>query len=201
MEGIERKAPSVEEAIEAALTEMGLSEQEVDVDVLQEPRGGFLGVGAQEAVVRVRPRRGPREVDPAMVEEQVDLAVEFLEGLMEGIGIEADVESHVENGITYVDVWGAEGDDEMGLVIGRHGQGVESLQEVLRVYIGRKTGERCAVLVDVEDYRKRRRERLVARAVEISHRVRRTGRAERFEPMNAFERKIIHDAVGTVDGV
>jgi spoIIIJ-associated protein len=88
----------------------------------------------------------------------------------------------------------------MGLLIGRHGQTLESLQELTRVVIAQKTGMRPRVVVDVEDYRKRQIDRLVARAQEIAKRVARSGREEALEPMNPFLRKVVHDAVGEVSG-
>ena len=88
----------------------------------------------------------------------------------------------------------------MGLLIGRHGQTLDALQEVVRGAVQRKLETRCRVVVDVEDYRKRRHSQLVSRAQGIARRVKRSGRPERLEPMNAFERKIVHDAVAAVGG-
>jgi spoIIIJ-associated protein len=201
VEAIEKTGASVEEAVEAALVELGLSEQEAEVEVLQEPRSGLLGLGSQQAIVRVGRRRARVEVSQEQLEEQAEQAAEFLEGLMEKIGLDVDVEPHYEDGTMYVDLWGAESDEEMGLLIGRHGQGLESLQEVARGVVGHRTGGRCLVAVDVEDYLKRRRERIVTKAQSLAHRVRRTGKPQRMEPMNAFERKIAHDAVAEIDGV
>jgi spoIIIJ-associated protein len=101
----------------------------------------------------------------------------------------------------YVDILGDGPDDEdMGLLIGRHGQTLDALQELTRIVVAHRTGERCRVIVDVEDYRKRRRSRLVSRTREIAARVARTGREEELEPMTAYERKIVHDAVAEVAG-
>jgi spoIIIJ-associated protein len=98
-----------------------------------------------------------------------------------------------------VDIVGAE--EEMGLLIGRHGQTLDALQELVRGAVQRRTGDRCRVIVDVEDYRKRRRAQLASRAKEVARRVRRTGRQEVLEPMNPYERKIVHDAAAAVGGV
>lgn len=201
MEEIRRSAPSVEQAIEAALGELGLGEQEVDVQVVQEPRQGLLGIGSQEAVVIVRPRRRREELSEEELEEQGDVAAEFLEGLLRRMGIMASVEPGLEDGTMYVDVLGEDPDDEdMGLLIGRHGQTLEALQELARVVVGQRLGTRSRVVVDIEDYRRRQRSRLAARAREIADRVARTGRDEELEPMNAFDRKVVHDAVAQVSG-
>jgi spoIIIJ-associated protein len=205
VEEIQKSAPSVEEAVDAALSELGVSEQEVEVTVLQEPRQGVLGIGAQEAVVSVRLRRAPEELSEDDLEEQGEIAAEFLEGVLSRIGISADVEPAFEDGTMYVDVLGPETvspdeDDDLGLLIGRHGQTLEALQELTRVVVVQRTGLRAKVVVDVEDYRRRQRSRLEARAREVALRVVRSGREEELEPMNPYERKVVHDAVAGVDG-
>ena len=195
-EEVERSAASVEEALEAALEELGITEQQAVVEIVQEPRGGFLGLKSQEAVVRVRAKRAPdAPLSPEELEEQAEIAAEFLEGLFQRMDLDVDIEPAYVDGIMYVDVWGAESDEGMGLLIGKHGQTIDSLQELVRGAVQRRTGERCRVLVDVEDYRKRRRSHLVSRARQTAGRVRKSGREEVLEPMSAFERKIVHDAV------
>ena len=203
MEEIRRSAPSVEEAVEAALGELGLSEQEADVEVVQEPRSGLFGVGTQEAVVVVRPSvRREDELSEEDLEEQAEVAADFLEGMLERMGIQASVEPNLEDGTMYVDVIGPDPDDEeMGLLIGRHGLTLEAVQELTRVVVAQRTGQRARVVVDVEDYRKRQIDRLTARVRDAAARVRRTGRSETLEPMNPFLRRIVHTAVAEVDGV
>jgi spoIIIJ-associated protein len=201
---IERSAASVEEAIEAGLEALGVSEQEVVIQIIQEPRAGFLGLRAQEAVVRMRLKRIEETQSIEELEEQADVAVEFLEGLLRRMGIEAGVETNYFEKTMYVDILGSdeeEADDDMALLIGRHGATLEAMQEVVRVAVGQRTGERCRVIVDIEDYKKRRRSRLAARAKDLAKRVQRTGREEELEPMNPYERKIVHDAAATVSGV
>ena len=202
MREIEKSAASVEEAVEAALEELQASEQEVDVEILQEPRGGILGrLGSQEAVVRVRRRSNGESAEaPEDLDEQAEVAAEFLEGLFDLLGLPADAEPNLVEGTMYVDVWG-EGGEGMGLLIGRHGQTLEALQELVRGSVQRQIEARCRVIVDVEDYRKRRRAQLASRAQNVARRVKKTGRAESLDPMNPYERKIVHDAVGQVGGV
>jgi spoIIIJ-associated protein len=201
VEEIERSAPSVEEALEAALEELGASEQQVVVQILQEPRGGFLGVGSQEAIVRVRLKNRPGDLTEDDLEEQGEIAADFLEGLLSRMGLTAGVELNFEDDTMYVDILGTDPDDEdMGLLIGRHGQTLEALQELTRTAVIHRTGLRSRVVVDVEDYKKRQRDRLEARAREIAKRVARTGQEEELEPMNPYERKLVHDVVAAVEG-
>lgn len=202
VEEIQRSAPSVEEAVDSALTELGVSEQEVEVSILQEPRHGLIGIGSQDAVVSVRVRRADDgELSDEDLNDQADVAAEFLEGVLERMGVAADVGPALEDGTMYVDIVGREEDDEdLGLLIGRHGQTLEALQELARVVVVQRTGLRARIVVDVEEYRRRQRSRLAARAREIARRVARSGREEELEPMNAFDRKVVHDAVAEVGG-
>jgi spoIIIJ-associated protein len=199
MREVERSAPNVEEAIEAALDELGVSEQEAEIVILREPQRGLLGIGGQDALVRVRVRE--EEVGGAELEEQAELAEEFLEGLLDRMGIEADIEHHLVDGAMYVDIVGAEESEGMGLLIGKHGATLEALQELVRSAVQRRTLSRCRVLVDIEDYGKRRRSQLADRARQVARRVRRTGRQEALDPMSPYERKIVHDAASEVGGV
>jgi spoIIIJ-associated protein len=202
MEEVERSAASVEEAIEAALEELGVSEQEARIEILQEPQAGFLGLSSHPAIVRVRRATGPGpQPEPEDLEEQGELAADFLKGLLETMSLEADVEVNTSDGSTYVDVWGVTSQEDMGLLIGRRGHNLEALQELVRCYVQRQTEDRCHVLVDVEDYRKRRRSMLEHKARDAARRVLKTGRPESMEPMSAYERKIVHDTVAEVGGV
>jgi spoIIIJ-associated protein len=194
----EKAAPSVEEAVEAALTELGISEQEARIEVLQEPRGGFLGVGSQEALVRVSVPSS--DVDVEDLEEQADAVADFVDELLARMDIDAAAEPVVHGDHMYVDIVG-EDEDDMALLIGRHGQTLEAIQELTRLAVGQRLDERVRVIVDVEDYRKRREDRLIQKATEIARRVARSGREEELEPMNPYERKLVHDAVSAVPGV
>jgi spoIIIJ-associated protein len=199
MREVERSAASVEEAIEAALDELGVSEQEAEVEIVQEPQKGLLGFGVQEAVVRVRVR--DEELGGVALEEQAEVAEDFVRGLLERMGLGAEVDHNEVEGVMYVDIFGAEDAEGMGLLIGRHGQTLDALQEVVRSAVQRRTQARCRVMVDVEDYRKRRRSQLAEKARTAAARVRRTGRPERMEPMSPYERKVVHDAAGEVGGI
>jgi spoIIIJ-associated protein len=200
MEEIERSAASVEEAVEAALAELGISEQEARIEIVQEPRGGFLGINAQQAVVKVRPLVSPPP-DEGDAEEQAEVALRFLEGLLDAMGLDADLEIVSVDGVTYVDVWSPSSAEDMGILIGKRGHTVDSLQELVKSHVQRETAERCRVQVDVEDYRKRRRSRIVQRAQDAATRVKRSGKPEALEPMTAYERKVVHDTVALLTGL
>jgi spoIIIJ-associated protein len=200
MQEVERSAPTVEEALEAALAELGVSEQEAEVEVVQEPRSGLLGIGGQDAVVRVRTRSASQE-EVEDVDEQAEIAADFVEGLLGAIGVVGEVDINEVDGVTYVEVWADDDPDALGLLIGKRGNTLESIQELTRIVVYRVTGERCSVLVDVEDYRKRRRAQVLHRARDAANRVKKSGRQEALEPMSAYERKLVHDAVAEMGGL
>jgi spoIIIJ-associated protein len=200
MQEVEKSAPTVEEALEAALAELGVSEQEADVEVLREPRSGFLGIAGQQAVVRVR-LRATQTAEEGDIDEQAEVAAEFLEGLLEAIGIVGEVDINQADGSTYVEIWADDDPDALGLLIGKRGNTLEAIQDLVRIAVHRATGERCSVLVDVEDYRKRRRAQILQRAGDAARRVKKSGRQEALEPMSAYERKIVHDAVAEIGGL
>lgn len=134
------------------------------------------------------------------LEEQADAAADFLEELLARMDIDAIAEPNPHEGHMYVDI--VDGPEEdMSLLIGRHGQTLEAIQELTRMVVGRRLDQRVRVIVDVEDYRKRREARLQENARELAERVRETGREEELEPMNSYERKLVHDAVADVEGV
>ncbi|MBA3691519.1 MAG: protein jag [Actinobacteria bacterium] len=191
---------TVEEAVEAALADLGVSEQEVRVEVVQEPKAGFLGVGAQEAIVKVRLASGGQDLDMDALEEQADTAADFVDELLAKMGIDATAEPILVNDHMYVDIVGDD-EDDMALLIGRHGATLDAIQELTRMVVGRRLDERCRIMVDVEDYRKRREDRLVERAQQVARKVLETGSDEVLDPMNPYERKLVHDAVAELGGL
>ncbi len=199
MREIERSAASVEEAVEAALAELGVSEQEAEVQIVQEPSRGLLGFGGQQAVVKVRARE--EDLEEIDLDEQAEVAADFIEGLLDRMDLDAEVDIGEDDGVMYVDIFGAQDDEGMGILIGRHGLTLDALQELTRSAVQRKLQERCRVVIDVEDYRKRRRRQLVEKTRSVAQRVRRSGKPERMEPMSPFERKIVHDAAAEAGGV
>jgi spoIIIJ-associated protein len=200
MQEVERSAPTVEAALEAALAELGVSEQEADIEIVQEPRSGLLGIGGQDAVVRVRTRSASGD-EAADVDEQAEIAADFVEGLLDAIGVAGEVDINEADGVTYVEIWADDDPDALGLLIGKRGNTLESIQELVRIAVHRVTGERCTVLVDVEDYRKRRRAQVLHRARDAARRVQKSGRQEALDPMTAYERKLVHDAVAEMGGL
>ena len=139
---------------------------------------------------------GGDELEPATPETVADTAQEFLSGLLETMGFEASIETSVEGNSAFVDITG----DSLGVLIGRRGQTLDALQELARTAVQRRLRARVRLLVDVEGYRARRRASLADYAKAIAERAKARGTEIELEPMTAYERKIVHDAVAEVDG-
>jgi spoIIIJ-associated protein len=138
--------------------------------------------------------------DDLDLEEQADAVADFVEELLGAMDIDAIAEPATEGERYYVDILEGPPDD-LSLLIGKHGQTLDAIQELTRSIVGRRLDERIRVLVDVEDYRKRRAARLVDRAQRAAELALETGEEQELEPMDALERKIVHDAVAAIDGV
>ncbi len=199
MEEVEKSAASVEEAIDAALADLGVTEQQARIEILQEPRSGFLGLNQQPAIVRVtatRPRAGGAET-----EAEASIAREFLDELLWLMGLAASVEANEVEGSLFIDVSGGDEPEAVGILIGKRGQTLDALQELVRSVVQRRTGERSGLVVDVEDYRKRRQARLAEQVKEAAQSERKTGRQRALPPMTPSERKAVHELVAGLGGL
>jgi spoIIIJ-associated protein len=133
------------------------------------------------------------------LEAQADAVADFIEELLDRMGIDAIAEPSTRGDHMYVDVVDGH-EEDMSLLIGRHGQTLDAIQELTRMVVGRQLDERIRVVVDVGDYRKRREDRLAEMGREAAERAVATGDEIELDPMNAYERKIVHDAVAMVEG-
>jgi spoIIIJ-associated protein len=129
-------------------------------------------------------------------DEVAAVAEEFLGGLVSAMNLEAEVTSRVEEETAYVDVEG----EDLGVLIGRRGQTLDGVQEITRTAVQRRLRARVRLMVDVEGYRARRQESLAEYARSMARRAKERGTEIELEPMNAYERKIVHDAVAEVEG-
>jgi spoIIIJ-associated protein len=188
MERVEISAKSEEEAVDIALAELGMSRSEVEVVVLKKGRGGLFGLGSEEVRVRVTPLE-------LLSDEDVDvggMAKGILENLLDLMGITASVTLGMEGGGDQAAITlDIEGED-LGILIGRRGETLSSLQYLVNLIISRHLKSRVGVVVDVEGYRQRRYESLRLLARRMADQVRSTGRSVTLESMPAGERRIIH---------
>jgi spoIIIJ-associated protein len=194
MEGVDASGKTVDEAVEKALAELGLDRSQVDVEVVREGRGGILGIGGEEAQVVVRPKE-----EAGLEGEDVKCAVEVLEALLSYLQIEASVRVRAPetpgDGVGLVKAVLDVSGDDLGILIGRRGDTLASLQYVVSLIVGRKLKTKIAVGVDVEGYRRRREQSLKSLALHMAERVKATGQTATLEPMPPNERRIVHLAL------
>ena len=134
--------------------------------------------------------------EPATPEEVAETAQEFISGLLAAMGLEGEVGTSVDGTTAHVDVAG----EHLGALIGRRGQTLDALQEVARAAVQRRLRSRVRLAVDVEGYRARRRDSLAEYARDMAERAKERGTEIELEPMTSYERKVVHDAVGEIEG-
>ena len=193
MESLEVSGKTVEEAIDLALEQLGLSIDEVEVTVLKKGKPGFLGLGAEEATVRVTPLQSGQEED-----EVAALAKKTVEELLRLMKLEAKVEPTSPLQATSPEIESIaleiKGQD-LGILIGRRGETLTALQYIVRLIVARHQKTRVPVAIDVEGYKQRRYQVLRDLALRLAQNVKATGRSTTLEPMPADERRVIHLAL------
>ena len=182
MEFIEISAKNVDDAITQATVQLGITSDQLEYEVLDKGSTGFLGIGSKNAVIKARKKFS--------IDENV---VEFLSSIFDAMKMEVEILVAVneEEHIIEVELKG----DDMGILIGKRGQTLDSLQYLTNLAINKHSDEYSKVKIDTEDYRKRRKETLENLAKNIAYKVKRTKRPVSLEPMNPFERRIIHSAL------
>ncbi len=182
MEYIEITAKTVADAITNACQKLEVISDKLDYIVVDEGSSGFLGIGSKPAIIKAKVKSSV-----------VDHAREFLNDVFEAMDLVVviDIKYDEENKNMNVDLSG----DEMGILIGKRGQTLDSLQYLLSLVVNKESEDYIRVKVDTEDYRRRRKETLENLAKNIAYKVKRTKRPVSLEPMNPYERRIIHSAL------
>ena len=134
-----------------------------------------------------------KPVDVRHLEQEGEIAADYLEGLLDIADLDGDIDMDVEGDRASVAIVG----DELRQLVGSDGEVLEALQELTRMAVHQATGQRSRLMLDIGGYRARRRADLVAMTARIVEDVRRSGEPTKLEPMSPFERKIVHDAVAT----
>ena len=205
---IEKRAKSVEEAVSEALSELGINETEAVIEVIKEPSKGFLGLGAKEAVVKVSVKSEETDETEINIAAQPDKdadtdnyvnlvyhsespaenAKNFISDILSAMGVEATVTAELKDDIININIEG----ENMGIVIGKRGDTLDSLQYLTSLVVNRQSEDYIKISIDTEDYRRKRSEALVALSNRLAVKVAKTGKKFALEPMNPYERRIIH---------
>lgn len=178
MREVSKYGKTVDLAVSSALEELNATVDQVEVTVIERPRGGFLGIGSRKALVSVTLKKTP-----------FDSGIDFLRNLIEKMDISAHIQVSDKSGrICRCQFVGR----DVSQLIGRHGQTLNALQYLANLVVNKNSDHRMTLILDAENYRETRKKALISLADRVGERVAKTGKAYRFEPMPSFERKIIH---------
>ena len=182
MEFVEFSAKTVDDAITDACQKFTVSSDKLEYEVVEEGSSGFLGIGSKPAIIKARVKSSV-----------TDIAKDFLKDVFEAMDmvVVVNVKYNEADRVMDIDLSG----DDMGVLIGKRGQTLDSLQYLVSLVVNKGVEDYIRVKVDTENYRQRRKETLENLAKNISYKVKRTKRAVSLEPMNPYERRIIHSAL------
>lgn len=182
MEFIEVSAKTVDDAITEASIKLGTTSDKIEVEVIEKGSTGFLGIKSKPAIIKARKKN-----------DTVDNIREFLENAFSAMNMEVtiDIKKAEDDKVYEVELSGK----EMGLLIGKRGQTLDSLQYLTNLAVNKHSDGYIKVKLDTEDYRQRRKDTLENLAKNIAYKVKRTKRPVSLEPMNPFERRVIHSAL------
>lgn len=183
MDMIEVSAKTVSDAITEACQKLGVTSDKLDYQVVEEGSSGFLGIGAKPAVIKAA-------VKKSSVEE---VARAFLNDVFQAMNMEVviDIKYNEEEKSMDIELSG----NEMGVLIGKRGQTLDSLQYIISLVVNKESDSYIRIKVDTENYRERRKATLENLAKNLAYKVKRTRRPVSLEPMNPYERRVIHSVL------
>ncbi|MBQ3210210.1 MAG: protein jag [Oscillospiraceae bacterium] len=209
---LEKAGRTEDEAIAAALAELGLDRDDVSVEIVERAKSGFLGIGASPAVIRVSYEAEDEVVEEPVVAAEPAAAApqsfdesdeyaeirSFLSGLLERMGVKAELEIGPRaNGGINVNVSG----NGMGAIIGRRGETLDAIQHLTNYAVNRGSDKHMHISVDAENYRSKREDSLTKLARKMADKAIKYKRSMALEPMNSYERHVIHTALQNYEGV
>ena len=182
MDFVKYSAKTVNDAITQAALARGVSSEQLEIEVIDEGSNGFLGIGSRLAVIQAKKKFSLEGT-----------AVDFLKDVFRTMNMEVEIDVVYDADEKNMDI-DLKGDD-MGILIGKRGQTLDSLQYLTSLVVNKYTEDYIRVKLDIENYRERRKETLETLARNIAYKVKRTRRPVSLEPMNPYERRIIHSAL------
>jgi spoIIIJ-associated protein len=191
----EVRGKTVEEAIAKGLTELNLTKEKANIEIVQESSNGIFGIGSREAIVRISEKTEPEKVVETVATEIMDSdetyekATEFLSTVLNGMGIK-DAEFNKERRSNEVVI--SISTQEKGLVIGKRGQTLNALQYLVNIHTNREREDKIFYTIDIENYRAARENNLRELSNKLARKVKEAGRTIELEPMNSRERRVIH---------
>ena len=181
---------NVDEAITKALVNFGVTSDKLEYEVVDKGSNGILGIGSRPAKINAKVKEEVIEV-ASTPEDIQKVVVEFLDKVFKAMNLTVKINVDVKDDSVDIDLVG----DDMGVLIGKRGQTLDSLQYLVSLVVNKKSDKYLRVKLDTENYRERRKETLENLAKNIAFKVKRTKRPVSLEPMNPYERRVIHSAL------
>ncbi len=189
MKSVVKIAKTIDEAVEQALIELGANREDVEIEVIEEPSKGFLGFGSKDAKVRVN-----------IVYDPIEIADVFLSKILSSMGINAVNIIKKDKKKLLIDITDISSTDK-GIIIGKRGNTLDAIQYLISLAVNKgKTGY-LRVVVDTEGYRDKREQTLINLANRMADKSKRSHKPVKLEPMNPYERRIIHFALQKANGI
>ena len=182
---------NVEEALTKAVVELGVTSDKVEYEVIDKGSAGFIGIGSKPAKINARVKEEEVIVVSEAPADIEAIIVEFLSKVFAAMNLTVKINVNITEESVDVDLVG----DDMGVLIGKRGQTLDSLQYLVSLVVNKKSDKYLRVKLDTENYRERRKETLENLAKNIAFKVKRTKRPVSLEPMNPYERRVIHSAL------
>ncbi len=190
LKSITKIAKTIEEAKAAALQELGVKENQVQIEVLEEPSKGLFGIiGSKDAVIRV-----------VLEDTYPEKTKAFLEDIVSKMGVDAKVEYFEDEDGLHLEIAHVD-EKSAGILIGKRGETLDSLQYLANIIANQYSDHYIRVLLDTQSYREKREASLRALAKKMAQKAKRYGRNMKLEPMNPYERRIMHSELQNVEGV
>jgi len=190
MKSVVKVSKTVDEAIDIALEELGANKEDVHVEILEEPSRGLFGLlGVKDAAVKV-----------TVVNDPVQKAENFLNKILISMNVKGNAQIKKEGKSLLVEIVNISSSD-MGIVIGKRGNTLDAIQYLLSLVVNKDREDYIKVIIDVKGYRQRREETLIRLANKMANKAKYNHRPVKLEPMNPYERRIIHSALQNVDGI
>lgn len=190
MRSVIKVSKTVDEAIKEALIELGANEKDVKIEVIDEPSKGLFGlIGGKDARVRV-----------SVVYDPIEIADNFLSKVLSSMNISAVNVVKKVGDTLLIDIKDISSTD-MGILIGKRGNTLDSIQYLLSLVVNKNKDDYIKVVVDAEGYRAKREETLIRLANKMAEKAKYVKRPIKLEPMNPYERRIIHSALQNIQGI
>ena len=181
MSEIQKSGKSLDSVLEEIMKEFGVSSKDdLDIEIIDEGSKGFFGIGSKEATVKAKIKFDPERTAKA-----------FLREMFVAMGLVVNIETELKEKHLSINLTG----EDMGVLIGKRGQTLDSIQYLVNLVVNKGNAPYLSITIDTENYRQRRKETLESLAYNLAKKVRKTGQKVVLEPMNPYERRIIHSSL------